>query len=84
MLNRFDKATIAVYATVLSVYCTVKHDVKECFTSDERGVSGIVVSVLLIMVAVLAAIALWGVLGPFIQEQFEKITNKSNGDLGFG
>lgn len=36
--------------------------------SDERGLSGVVVAVLLILVAVLAVVLLWGLLGEYIKE----------------
>jgi len=42
--------------------------------SDERGLSGVVVAVLLILVAVLAVTAIWGVLDDWLADLWERIT----------
>jgi Flp pilus assembly pilin Flp len=47
---------------------------------DERGLSGVVVAVLLILVAVLAVLLIWQLLGGAIQEWWERIMTTS-GDL---
>jgi Flp pilus assembly pilin Flp len=44
---------------------------------DERGLSGVVVAVLLILVAVLAVILIWQFLGDAIATWWEQIINKS-------
>ena len=44
------------------------------FKNDERGLSGVVVAVLLILVAVLAVILLWDLLGDYIDKMWENIT----------
>lgn len=44
---------------------------------DQRGLSGVVVAVLLILVAVLAVVAIWGFLGDYIKDIWEDITGKS-------
>ncbi|GHU93299.1 hypothetical protein FACS1894208_02550 [Clostridia bacterium] len=44
---------------------------------DERGLSGVVVAVLLILVAVLAVILIWQFLGDAIAEWWDQIINKS-------
>lgn len=41
---------------------------------DERGLSGVVVAVLLILVAVLAVVIIWGALSGWLQELWESIT----------
>lgn len=46
--------------------------------NDERGLSGIVVAVLLILVAVLAVVMIWGFLSGWIQDLWEKIMNQGN------
>ena len=46
---------------------------------DERGLSGIVVAVLLILVAVLAVVMLWGLLKGYITDLWGIITGKSSG-----
>lgn len=51
---------------------------KEELKNDERGLSGVVVAVLLILVAVLAIVLLWGFLKDWLQELWEKITGEAN------
>ena len=51
----------------------------EVLKRDERGLSGIVVAVLLILVAVLAVVMLWGLLKDYITDIWEKITGQSSG-----
>lgn len=46
---------------------------------DERGLSGIVVAVLLILVAVLAVVALWGFLSGWLDGLFSDIQTKAGG-----
>lgn len=46
---------------------------------DERGLSGVVVAVLLILVAVLAIAMLWGLLREQITTWWETITGKASG-----
>ena len=47
------------------------------FKKDERGLSGIVVGVLLILVAVLAVVLLWDLLGQWIQDLWDRITGSA-------
>ena len=44
---------------------------------DERGLSGVVVAILLILVAVLAVVLIWGFLSGWLDEQWQKITQKT-------
>lgn len=48
------------------------------FMQDERGLSGVVVAVLLILVAVLAVVLLWDYLGRWIEDMWNTITEKGN------
>ena len=50
------------------------------FKKDERGLSGVVVTVLLILVAVLAVVLIWGFLGGWLKDLWDQITNKA-GDI---
>jgi len=43
------------------------------FKRDERGLSGVVVAILLILVAVLAIVMIWGWLGGWLGELWNKI-----------
>jgi len=45
---------------------------------DERGLSGVVVAILLILVAVLAIVLIWGFLGDWLQTVWARITNSAN------
>jgi Flp pilus assembly pilin Flp len=47
--------------------------------SDERGLSGVVVAILLILVAVLAIALIWGFLSGWIQELWAQITGAAAG-----
>lgn len=44
------------------------------FKKDERGLSGVVVAILLILVAVLAVVIIWGFLSGYLEELWEQIT----------
>lgn len=50
----------------------------QSFMWDERGLSGVVVAVLLILVAVLAVVLLWDYLGRWIEDMWNTITEKGN------
>jgi len=45
---------------------------------DERGLSGVVVAILLILVAVLAVIIIWVFLGDWLNDMWEQITSQSD------
>ena len=45
--------------------------------SDERGLSGVVVAILLILVAVLAIVLIWGFLSGWLQDLWEQITGRA-------
>jgi flagellin-like protein len=49
------------------------------FINDERGLSGIVVAILLILVAVLAIVLIWGFLGGWLEELWDDITGNAGG-----
>lgn len=49
------------------------------FMEDDRGLSGIVVAVLLILIAVLATVMLWGSLKQFLKEMWGNVTKSSKG-----
>jgi len=46
------------------------------FKNDERGLSGVVVAILLILVAVLAIILIWGFLSGWLAELWDRITGQ--------
>ena len=47
--------------------------------NDERGLSGVVVAILLILVAVLAIVLIWGFLSGWLQELWDRITGSAGG-----
>lgn len=51
----------------------------QSFMRDERGLSGVVVAVLLILVAVLAVVLLWEYLGKWIKDMWRDISGKASG-----
>jgi len=73
MLNWMD--TMAMKARLACL-----NFVKE-LKNDERGLSGVVVAVLLILVAVLAIVMLWGLLGEWIGNLWNDITGKATAGL---
>ena len=69
MLNKMNSA----YLCVTNFFRNLK--------KDERGLSGVVVAVLLILVAVLAIVLLWSLLGAQIQTWWDQIVNGASGGL---
>jgi len=60
------------------VYLVITEHMRS-FKNDERGLSGVVVAILLILVAVLAIVLIWGFLSGWLQELWEQITGKAGG-----
>ena len=60
-------------AWMTGAYIKGKMAVEE-FKNDEQGLSGVVVAVLLILVAVLAIVALWGSLSGWLEQMWERIS----------
>ena len=54
-------------------------DIVRTLKNDERGLSGVVVAILLILVAVLAIVLIWGFLSGWLQELWEQITSRAGG-----
>ena len=80
MLDRFNALVVAAYLYVGSFTQTAKEKVK-AFMDDERGLSGVVVAVLLILVAVLAVVLLWGLLGDWINSLWTRIMGQADSGL---
>ena len=74
MLNKLNQLSIAAYVKTASFFQELKN--------DERGLSGVVVAVLLILVAVLAIVMLWGSLSEWLGELWEKISGAGNSISG--
>ena len=69
MWSKLNHLSIAAYTRAASLV----QDLKD----DERGLSGVVVAVLLILIAVLAIAASWTALGGWLQEQWTVITGQT-------
>ena len=74
MLNKLNQLSVAAYVKTSTF-------LRE-FRRDERGLSGVVVAVLLILVAVLAIVMLWGSLSEWLGELWDKITGAGGGITG--
>ena len=71
MWHRISEITHKAYRKVAEQFYTLK--------KDEQGLSGVVVAILLILVAVLAIVLIWGFLSGWLQELWEQITGKAGG-----
>ena len=69
MLKKISAFPLAAFIAITSLARSVKE--------DERGLSGVVVAVLLILIAVLAVILIWKFLGDWINELWTRITDTS-------
>lgn len=76
MLNKLNSLSTKAYIKGCAAIQNMKNGAKS-FLSDERGLSGVVVAVLLILVAVLAVTLLWGQLSAWISTLWGKITTDS-------
>jgi len=71
MLDKINSLSINAYTAVSGFFKSLK--------SDERGLSGVVVAVLLILVAVLAVVAIWGFLDGWLAELWSRIIGADDG-----
>lgn len=81
MMKRLNDLSVSVYFAAAGFAANAKKKVKGFF-SDERGLSGVVVAILLILVAVLAVVAIWAFLGDYIDDLWKRITNASSEGSG--
>ncbi len=73
MLKKLNDLSTLGYAKLRAFFMGLKN--------DERGLSGVVVAVLLILVAVLAVVLIWGFLSGWLQRLFNQIINKADEGL---
>ena len=69
MLQKISAYPLTVYLAVTGFFRNLKE--------DERGLSGVVVAVLLILVAVLAVVLIWTNLGKWIGELWTRIVGEA-------
>jgi len=65
-----------IYAWPITAYIAITGFVRD-IKRDERGLSGVVVAILLILIAVLAIVLIWGFLSGWLAELWENITGKA-------
>ena len=65
-----------IYAWHMVAYLAITGLVRD-LKRDERGLSGVVVAILLILIAVLAIVLIWGFLSGWLAELWENITGKA-------
>lgn len=70
MLKRISVFPLTAYLAI----CGSARDLKK----DERGLSGVVVAILLILVAVLAIVLIWGFLSGWLQDLWDQIVGNAN------
>ena len=70
MRQKLSNYTIASYLAITGAFRSLKE--------DERGLSGVVVAILLILVAVLAVILIWRFLGGWLGEVWQRITSQAD------
>ena len=70
MYKKMSSLPLAVYVALAGFL--------QSFRRDERGLSGVVVAVLLILVAILAIVMIWVFLGDWITDMWDTITQQSD------
>ena len=70
MLRKISSLPYAVYFSLIGFVQALK--------KDQRGLSGVVVAILLILVAVLLIVLIWGFLSGWLQELWEQIRGEAD------
>jgi len=65
MMKKANEMSVAAYMMLTNFVNDLKN--------DERGLSGVVVAVLLILIAVLAVAFIWGGLGTYLRDTWNRI-----------
>jgi len=69
MLKTISMFPLAAYLAITGLIRDIKR--------DERGLSGVVVAILLILIAVLAIVLIWGFLSGWLKELWDNITGQA-------
>jgi len=78
MFNMINRITLSAYIAAKGYISDIKHKLK----TDERGLSGVVVAVLLIVISVLAVLVLWAAMNNLLENWWEKITGETGSGSG--
>ena len=78
MLKKWNTLSAAVYVKAVLLAQNLGAELRE-LKEDQRGLSGVVVAVLLILVAVLAVVLLWQNLQDWLGTMWEKIIGAGTG-----
>ena len=70
MRQKISALSIAAYLSIAGFFRELK--------KDERGLSGVVVAILLILIAVLAIVLIWGFLSGWLQTLWTRITGEAD------
>ena len=70
MLNKVSQLPVSAYFSMTGAF--------KSFFKDERGLSGVVVAILLILVAVLAIVLIWGFLSGWLRDLWDQITSQAD------
>ena len=69
MWQRLKKSSQKACQSIKNMVISLRH--------DERGLSGVVVAILLILVAVLAIVLIWGFLSGWLADLWDQITGQA-------
>ena len=69
MLQKISLYSLEAYFAITGYFRSLK--------DDERGLSGVVVAILLILIAVLAIVLIWGFLSGWLKELWERVTGEA-------
>ena len=79
MLYRLDALLLRMRLAGTRLIRDAKH-----LKRDERGLSGAVVAILLILIAVLVVVAMWNSLKPWLEDMWGKVTSSTIEGPDFG
>jgi len=66
-----------ISAFPVAVYLATRGFIRD-FGKDERGLSGVVVAILLILIAVLAIVLIWGFLSGWLKDLWDQIVGEAS------
>jgi|GEM_PF-2934131 len=72
MFTMMNTLVLSAIFSVKNAFNNVRHEL----ATDERGLSGVVVAVLLIVIAVLAILVLWAAMSGLLEEWWKKIVGR--------